>query len=167
MIIRLTSKLAKKIGETMGSSRPLAPNPFADWTARLFTVERVQYIMVTNTASLYSTVMFGAGITYDSEFIKRTLSSIRDVLSTNGHEFIYKRLIVPSTGIVYFSIALNQGVTGSMNDLVLQAQYMLAGGMVAPCDIAPTLNDTPLSYLEYSNPKKVFSQMKVDRREVG
>ncbi len=162
MIIRLTSKLAKKIGETRGPSRPLDPNPFADWTARLFTVERVQYIMVTNTASLYSTVMFGAGITHGSEFIKHTLSSIREVLFTNGYEFIYERLIVPATGTVYFSRALNRGVTGSMNDLVLQAQYILAGGMVAPCDVAPTLNETLLSYLGYSNPKKAFSQMKVD-----
>ena len=42
---------------------------FADWSAHLFTAERTQYILISNTASLYSMVMFGRGITDDCRFI--------------------------------------------------------------------------------------------------
>ena len=162
MIIRLTVKLAKKIGEKPGPLRPLNENPFTDWTARLFRVKGVQYIMITNTASLYSTIMFGSAITSDSKFIKRVLSSLREFLTADGHQFIYERFIVPSTGSILFSSALNRSVTGSMNDLVLQAKSILAGGLVSPFDASFKINDTPLSYLQYSRPKKVFSQMKMD-----
>ena len=49
MIIRLTQKLAKKVKETDLSEMPLHENPLADWSANLFTTDRTQYILVSNT----------------------------------------------------------------------------------------------------------------------
>ena len=57
MIVRLSGKLAKKIGESPTESLPQDPNPFADWSCHLFRADRVQYILITNTPSLYSMVM--------------------------------------------------------------------------------------------------------------
>jgi hypothetical protein len=54
MIFRLTHKLAKKIRIAPLQNLPPDRNPFIDWTAHLFTAERVQYLIVTNTTSLYS-----------------------------------------------------------------------------------------------------------------
>lgn len=161
MIIRLTAKLAKKIDETTDSSLPLDENPFADWTARLFRVERVQYIMITNTASLYSTMIFGKVITCGNELIKQIFFALLEFLTADGHLFIYEQLIVPSISSFNFSKALNRGVTGSMNDLVFMAKYYLADGIMSIFDASFALNDTPLSYLNHSSPKKAFSQMKV------
>ncbi len=36
MILRITAKLGKKIGVSPPGSLPADPNPFADWSARLF-----------------------------------------------------------------------------------------------------------------------------------
>lgn len=74
MIFRLSQKLAKKIKAGPLASVPLNENPYADWSAHLFTVNRTQYIILSNTKSLYSCVMFGAGITNDSVFIERAFS---------------------------------------------------------------------------------------------
>ncbi len=63
MIIRLTAKLGKKIKNIPSATLPPDSNPFADWSAHLFTAERRQYILVANTSSLYSVVMPGKGIT--------------------------------------------------------------------------------------------------------
>ena len=52
MIIRLSQKLAKKLHETALPSAPLDENPYADWSAHLFTVARTQYIIFANTKSL-------------------------------------------------------------------------------------------------------------------
>ena len=49
MIIRLAASLAKKIKETDLPILPPDPNPFAEWAARLFTADRAQYILITNT----------------------------------------------------------------------------------------------------------------------
>ena len=40
----------------------------------LFIFAHTQYILVTNTRSLYSVVMAGRGITDDDRFLKATLS---------------------------------------------------------------------------------------------
>jgi hypothetical protein len=32
---------------------PLDENPYADWSCHLFTADRTQYIILSNTASLY------------------------------------------------------------------------------------------------------------------
>ena len=69
MIFRITDKLARKIKESPQESLPLAESPYLDWTANLFYVNKAQYIIVTNTQSLYSIIMHGKGITDDSKFI--------------------------------------------------------------------------------------------------
>jgi hypothetical protein len=59
MVFRLSQKLGKKLKEGTLPSLPPDENPYADWSAHLFTADRTQYIIVTNTKSLYSVVMFG------------------------------------------------------------------------------------------------------------
>ena len=69
MIFRLSQKLAEKIKEAPSRSLPPDPNPYADWSAHLFTAERTQYIILTNTPSLYSAVVYGRGIATASQFL--------------------------------------------------------------------------------------------------
>lgn len=80
MILRLSTKLNKKIKAGTLKPMPLDDNPYADWSCHLFTADRAQYILMTNTQSLYSCVMFGRGITDDSRFIERALSTIREFM---------------------------------------------------------------------------------------
>ena len=75
MIIRTSASLNKKIHVAPELSLPLASNPYADWSARLFTADRAQYIVVTNTTSLYSALMHGCGITNDGAFIQRPIGN--------------------------------------------------------------------------------------------
>src|SRR5262249_51491262 len=126
MIFRFSQKLATKVKEGRLPALPLDDNPFADWSAQLFLANRAQYILLTNNRSLYSTVMFGKGITNDSDFIKRALSNIREFMEADGLGFLYLRFIVPSTGTVRFAKALNRSVTGSVNDMIKHATYDLA-----------------------------------------
>jgi hypothetical protein len=74
MILRLSQKLNKKIQAGKLSEMPLDDNPYADWSCHLFTADRTQYIIMSNTASLYSCVMFGKGITNDGLFIQLALT---------------------------------------------------------------------------------------------
>jgi hypothetical protein len=46
----------------------------------LFTADRTQYIILMNSASLYSCVMYGRGITDDNTFIERSLGMIREFM---------------------------------------------------------------------------------------
>ncbi len=77
MVIRVAAKLATKLHFTPAKSKPPEPNPYADWTAHLFTADRTQYILVSNTTSLYSMVLYGAGITSDDRFVDWVFQTTR------------------------------------------------------------------------------------------
>ncbi len=159
MIFRLSQKLAKKLKTPLPKSVPADPNPFADWSGHLFTADRTQYLILTNTSSLYSTVIYGREISNDSQFLDRALGAIREFTEADGLEFIYRRLIAPASGTVRFASALNRSVTGSMNDLVYHAQLWLVERELSPFDVGFKLNDIPFSSLDYRMPREAFKSI--------
>jgi hypothetical protein len=159
MIMRITAKLGKKIGKVPLKVLPLEKNPYADWSAHLFYAGHAQYILITNTVSLYSMVMFGKGITTDYRFLDQLTLRMSDFIRWDGHEVIYERLVIPSMNRFFFSKALNQTVTGSMNDLVRLAKHHLADGTVSPFDVSFLLNKTPMKSLKFLNPKEAFKKL--------
>lgn len=164
MIFRLSEKLNRKFKAGPLATLPLDENPFADWSAGLFLVGRLQYILLTNTKSLYSTVLPGKGITDEKTFIERALSSIREFMDADGQEGVYEQLVAPVSGSVRFAKALNRSVTGSMNDMTKHAAYYLAAGDVSPVEIGSRLKDIPMSALKQDGsthgfPRDVFRAM--------
>jgi hypothetical protein len=151
MIFRVSQKLNTKIKVGTLRALRLHENPFADWSAHLFVADRTQYILLSNTKSLYSTVMYGKGSTNDSHFIERALSSIREFMEADGQEFVYHRFIAPASESVQFAKALNRSVMGSMNDLIRHAAFCLAEGEISPFDVGFRLNDILLSALARSD----------------
>ena len=170
MIFRLSQKLAKKLKEGNLPSLPLDENPYADWSAHLFTADRAQYIIVTNTKALYSVIMCGKGITNGGLFIDRALSCIREFMEDDGQTFIYQRFIAPASGSVRFGKALDRSVTGSINELVKFAKVWLEEGEISPHDVGFKLNDVLLSALArsksefYWKPKEAFKSL-IERPE--
>jgi hypothetical protein len=159
MIFRLSQKLAKKLKIPLPRPVPADPNPFADWSAHLFAADRTQYLILTNTPSFYSTVIYGRGISYDSQFLDRALGSIREFMVDDGQEFIYRRLIAPASGTVRFTSALNRSVTGSINDLVYHAKFWLVERELSLFDTSFKLNEVPMSYFDYRTPREVFKAL--------
>lgn len=159
MIFRLSQKLGAKIHELPTTTLPLDEDRFADWSAHLFTVDRAQYVIVTNTISLYSGVFYGRGITDDNQFLRQALATIREVMDYDGLELIHRRFVAPSTGLIQFSKALNRSVTGSMNDMVQCAKVLLADKDLSPFDLAFKLNEMPMSVLKYATPRKALKSL--------
>jgi hypothetical protein len=158
MIFRLSEKLKAKIKAGTLKALPLDENPFADWSAHLFVADRTQYILLSNTKSPYSTVMYGKGITNDSSFIERALSNIREFMEDDGQEFVHQRFISPASASVCFAKALNRSVTGSMNDMIKHAAYYLAEGDIAPFEVGSRLNGIPMSALKHDRSTHGFSR---------
>jgi hypothetical protein len=162
MIFRLSQKLSAKIKAGVLRAVPLDENPLVDWSAHLFVAGRTQYLLLSNTKSLYSTVLYGKGVTTDSHFIERALGGIREFMEADGQAFAYRRFIVPATISVRFAKALDRSVTGSMNDLIRHAAAWLAEGDVSPFDVGFRLNDILLSALAggdsspYGKPRDAF-----------
>jgi hypothetical protein len=159
MIFRLSQKLSARTKVRTGTVLPLDDNPFADWSAHVFSADRTQFIIICNTKSLYSTVMYAKGVTDDNRFIKQALSSLREFMEDDGQAFIYHQFIAPTCGSVHFSKALDRSVIGSLNDLVYHATVWLTGGELSPHDVGFKLNNIPFSPLAYANPREAFKSM--------
>ncbi len=161
MILRLTAKLAQKIGLDPLTSLPYdkGRDPLLDWHAHLFTVQRMQYILATNTASLYSLVMPGRGITNGRQFIHALSSSLQDFLAGQGQQpKTIMDLLAPDRDASFAKIT-DRRILGSMNDFIFQSKIRLGEGQQTPFTVSYYLNETPMSYLQYRSPKAAFQEL--------
>jgi len=164
MIFRLTQRLNNKITAGRLTASPLHENPYADWSARLFTADRTQYILLSNTASFYSVVLYGRGITHDGLFIRRALDALREFMTDDGLGLIYMNFIAPASASVRFGKALNRSVTGSMNELEMMAKCHLETGECSPFDAGRKLNGILLSAItseadRHATPREAFKSL--------
>ncbi len=165
MILRLSQKLNSKIKAGPLHQAPLDENPYADWSCHLFTADRTQYIILTNTQSLYSCVLYGRGITNDSAFIERALSTIREFMEDDGQSFVYQRFVAPSSGTIQFAKALNRTVTGSITELVKCGKVWLEMEELSLHELGFRLNDVLMSAIgsgkahSYGKPNEAFKDL--------
>jgi hypothetical protein len=159
MIVRVSAKLGKKIRLGYEQSLPPSPNPFLDWSADLFTANRTQYIIVTNNATLYTMVMFGRGMPDASRFLQGALAEMRHRLESDGFSSALQQIIGPAASRIAIAKRQDRRVIGSMNDLIFQARIRLISGDTSPSETSRYLNRTPMSYIDYSNPRAAFRSM--------
>lgn len=165
IVFRLTHKLARKINcDDILYECELCENPFLEWSANLFRVGRTGYIILTNTASLYSMIMYSRGITDNDAFIGESLGLMRVFMEADGFGEHFHKYIEPEQNKVLFAKSLNRSVLGSMNDFITLAKDYFRREEASIFDAAIKLNETPMSYLKnkYStlHPKEAFMQMR-------
>ena len=159
MVFRVSAKLGKKIRLGYEQSLPSAANPLLDWSADLFTADRTKYIIVSNTASLYSVVMCGRGVTDESRFLQDSISQMREMLEADGFATAFRQVIGPSSGRIALAKRQNRSVIGSMNDLIFQARLRLVHDEISPYETSLFLNRTLMSYIDYRRPREAFQRM--------
>lgn len=162
MIIRLPLKLNARIGGgTLGVLASHA-NPLLDWSVRAFEVGPKEYVLLSNTRSLYSAVLNGVGDPDATRFAERVVGVVRVMLEGAGPFAGITGELAPES--VRFAKALDRSVTGSMNELVACATTMLAGGDLSVPDVGVRLNDLLLSPLaggagKYGTPREAFADL--------
>lgn len=160
MIFRITQKLAKKIKVAPSTEVVTADNPFLDWTGHLFYANRVNYIILTNSHSLYTVLFVGRGISTEKEFIENALRSMRDYMVIDKTGSIFNLYIKPHAGHYTFGKANDKHVLGSMNDLIFQAKVDLISLRLPLLVVNQRLNETPMSYIGHTHPR--FALMEVN-----
>lgn len=167
MIFRLSQKLAKKIRvKQLQPSQPLASNPYTDWSASLFTANRSQYIILTNTPSLYVCIIPGRGVSNHGAFVKQSLEAIRWALEDHDLHETYHRDIIPSAKSIEFAKALDRSTTGSMTEQIKYAQCVFEEDSLEPHRVARKLNKHHiLSQTDYEIPTEYFRSMAGDIQE--
>ncbi|OGS34183.1 MAG: hypothetical protein A2293_14025 [Elusimicrobia bacterium RIFOXYB2_FULL_49_7] len=156
MIIRLSKKMAVKIKENSLSQMEPASDPILDWHAHLFTHNRVQYVMVSHSTTLFSIFFHGQGVTDFNAFFKRMTSMLSQVCTDLGIGDFYEKAVAPNTGSVQLAKAQDKKIIGSMNDNINQAKWLLEDGDLSPYDLNFKVNKNLLSMLKYDSPEERF-----------
>lgn len=161
MILRLSQKLNARIRGGPLEVVPAHENPLLDWSAHVFAAGRAKYVLLSNTASLYSAVLDAAAIRDAARFTERVLGVVRAILEGAGR--------VPDERLgpvepVRFAKSLDRSVTGSMNELITHAIGCLADGDLPVADVSVRLNDILLSALavganKYGRPSEAFAAL--------
>lgn len=86
---------------------------------------------------------------------------MREFMKSDGFQFQYERFIVPDAHTISFSKNTNKAMIGSINDLIYQAKFELSERGMSPHEASIGINDTPLSILNYSRPRKIFMAIKI------
>jgi hypothetical protein len=164
MIFRLSQKMTTKIKAGKLAEIPLDANPYADWSCHLFNAGRTQYIILMNSASFYSCLLPGKGITSEATLLSHAKETIGGFTADDGQQLVFSKYIAPAFSEVQFAKPLSRSATGSMNDHIHGAKTLLAHAM-ALNEIGYQLNKTPMSALvgpdgkKYANPKEVFASL--------
>lgn len=141
LILRLSQKLCTRIRAGSLQPMPLDENPFADWSAQLLRMDRTQYVIVSNTKSLYSILFYVTSISNESKSIVRGLGAIREFMEDDGHALACHCFIVPDTGRGSFTKAIDRSVTGSVNELIRSATAWLEDVELSPHELGSKLNE--------------------------
>lgn len=159
MILRLTTKLAQRIKVKPKDKLPLDPDPLLDWSAHTFFAGGVPFILVTNTASLYSTVFRAKGVTNGERLVERILSVLGEVLRRDMYGPLFENHIAPAAQTITYSKSLNLSVTGCMNGFVYYFEAFRPETQDDPYANAVVLNGTPMGPQPYRFPRETFAQL--------
>ncbi|MEQ1903303.1 MAG: plasmid pRiA4b ORF-3 family protein [Pirellulaceae bacterium] len=167
MIIRPTAKFGAKLKIGPLESLPLHPNPLDDWSATLFTANRRQYLLVTNTRSLYSYLLEGKGLTSGRKFADALIESLCDALEREGVVDNAASAIESVEREVRFAKAHDRSVTGSMNDMIFHAKADLVEDGQTLQETHSRLNRIPFSPLKFRRPIEVFRSLLAGNPALG
>ncbi len=160
MILRPSQKLNARIKGGTLSVLPRHENLLLDWSAHTFAVERAEYVLVSNTTSLYSAVLAEVDFGDMPRFLERVQGIIRAVLEGAGAH----TGVTNAVESAQFAKALDRSVTGSMNELIAHAAALLIDSHLSVADVGVRLNDILLSALaggsdKYGRPREVFAAL--------
>ena len=161
MILRLSQKLNARIRGGPLEVVPAHENPLLDWSAHAFAAGRAEYVLLSNTASLYTAVLDAAALRDAVRFTERVLGVVRAILEGAGR--VPDERPGPAEPVL-FAKSLARSVTGSMNELITHAIAFLADGDVPVADVGVRLNDILLSALavgsdKYGRPREAFAAL--------
>lgn len=162
MVLHFTEKLRKKLHVPELTQVDVSTPNHLRWYANLFTAQRVQYILTTNAASLFSVVIHGRGLTDSSDYIRQFLVELGGHLDDLELRVVHERVIRPNSGEVNLAKTADRSVLGSMNDMVKLCKFKLEDGESSPWQLSKDLNETPFGAIGYNSPRDVFARMSLD-----
>jgi hypothetical protein len=95
--------------------------------------------------------------------IRVAVGHIGEFMVDDGCSLLFQRMFAPHTAEVLFSKIGDRKVLGSMNDLVFSAKYHIIEHGESSFSISHRLNEMPMSYLGYNNPREALLSLRIEK----
>jgi hypothetical protein len=154
--IHLTEKLRDKLHFPDLGPADSVPALHHCWYAKVFTAQRVQYILTTNAACLFSVVMPGRGISDGDRYLKEFLRELREHLGALGMEVAYPTLVGDGPVTPGVVGAADRSVVQSVNNLASIATRWITRGASGPREATARVNEMPLKSLGLLTPRAML-----------
>ena len=133
--------------------------PYADWCVHAFSAGRRPWVLVANTASLFSVVMTGRGIDGDGELTRSVLTALRDYLHGSDRAFFFDRFVEPEAASAAFAPIGRAALQDAMKELASHARWFMTRSDLSAFETADRVNRTPLAFLRGRTPGEVFPEL--------
>ncbi len=120
---RLTTKLFRKIKEKPNTDIGDLEGQLKSWHSTLFMSGRYQYILFSNSTTLYSFMVSGRGITNKNTYFEAFLQNLKYQLTNDFLFGFYDRLIPNKSEEIDFLKTKNKSILGSIGDFVQLIKY--------------------------------------------
>lgn len=154
LTLRITQKIARKLGVPLPPAIVPAGDPAADWCCRPFNVGHQRFILVANASTFLSFVLPARGMAKPPDFIMAVVGGVELYLAHAGHRAVFAQRILPELDAVAFSPVGNRSILGVMNDFVRMAPYHLEQDPLFVA--ADRLNEAPVGPIGYESPGRAF-----------
>ena len=152
MIIRCTRKVATKIKVELPSNAIEAEE--SEWYTNLFRHRGAQFLIITESKTLLSVVIRGRGIATRQSFLTSFTEAVGEYCRNRRIASVLGNGLAFGPNEAEFHKTNNRRILGSMNDLIYASQAHLEIHDRSLDELSDRLNETPMSYLGYSNPMK-------------
>jgi hypothetical protein len=156
MIIRLSQKMADKIHLTGLQPLPAQRDLLADWYGHLFVFDRSQYVIVINSATIFTVAFPGKGINTLDKFMKQFDAALEKICGDIMATRLYRKIVASAESSTQTAEAVDKHVTGCMNEQILMAAAILQQGNVNCLNLAKRLNENLQPHLHYLRPREAF-----------
>lgn len=158
MIIRCTSKFAGKIHVTL-EQEDTGTDEGLTWYANVFTFDRRQYLLFSESTTLVSILLPGRGITTPEACFETFHREILLYFDYRGWGLVTRRFIQSDGKKVSFRKTTNRRVLGSMIDLKWQAQWTMEQRSSSMIEVNDEMNRNPMSYLKMDSPEERIKKL--------
>lgn len=163
MIVRFTQKLCKKLNVIPEADAESKEEIFSEWYAHLFNANKDQYILFTDTLSLYSVIIPAQEITSAEILINEAFPVLNERLLLDGCPELANKVLEIRSHDFKICKTKNRKVLGSMNDMIANAKFFFAAQELAPIEISRKINNTPYNCLKYELPVSIIKKFSLNK----
>ncbi len=152
MIFRFTKNSQTKLKTGRLPAVEESSNLLYEWYVNVFFCMRHKYFITTNAATLFTVIIYGAGIKDDTDYFGHIFNAVRQQMQDVSLDLIFQRMISSKISEIIYANTINRSILGSMNDMTAMAKLLIQEDQLPPFEISKFINDTPFKYIGMHDP---------------